>query len=207
MIARHWLRQPVGLPPRLLPGSVGLDNRRLRVAHDGGTARARHSSPAAMAATAGRACRGGSTAGRLLCGYRHFHAVCRMPRARAVGQRRAALELSSMGEGGGRAIKSRQDGTRSRVLETTHERRGSMGRVKCSQRGGTTTDNDGDGVCGRRGLYVFLSGNLGSRGAGGGQSWQKTPSLFLENARPDSEPASAAAQICQTGQPRPMAAV
>lgn len=45
MIARHWLRQPVGLPPRLLPGSVGLDNRRLRVAHDGGTARARHSSP------------------------------------------------------------------------------------------------------------------------------------------------------------------
>ena len=43
------------------------------------------------------------------------------------------------GRRGGRAIKSRQDGTRSRVLETTHEWKGSMGRVKCSRRGGTTT--------------------------------------------------------------------
>lgn len=207
MIARHWLRQPVGLPPRLLPGSVGLDNRRLRVAHDGGTARARHSSPLLLWLLL---LDGLAAEGRRL-GDCYADIGTSMPYAASPGcwsTTGSAGAVIHGRRGGGRAIKSRQDGTRSRVLETTHERRGSMGRVKCSRRGGTTTDNDGDGVCGRRGLYVFLSGNLGSRGGrGGGQSWQKTPSLFLENARPDSEPASAAAQICQTGQPRPMAAV
>jgi hypothetical protein len=93
------------------------------------------------------------------------------------------------GRRGGGAIKSRQDGTRSRVLEATHEWRGSMGRVKCSRRGGT--DGDGDGVCGRRGLYVFLPENLV---AGGGTKLAENTKPF-SNARPDSDPASAGAQM------------
>lgn len=183
MIARHWLRQPVGLPPRLLPGSVGLDNRRLRVAHDGGTARARHSSPLLLWLLL---LDGLAAEGRRL-GDCYADIGTSMPYAASPGCWSTTGSAGAVihGRRGGRAIKSRQDGTRSRVLETTHERRGSMGRVKCSRRGGTTTDNDGDGVCGRRGLYVFLSGNLGSRGGRGGTK-------LAENTKPFS-------RKCQAG--------
>lgn len=166
MIARHWLRQPVGLPPRLLPGNVGLDNRRLRVAHDGGTARARHSSPLLLWLLL---LDGLAAEGRRL-GDCYADIGTSMPYAASpgcwstTGSAGAVIHGRSGGEGN--KVKTRWDPVEG--LETTHERRGSMGRVKCSRRGGTTTDNDGDGVCGRRGLYVFLSGNLGSRGGRGG---------------------------------------
>lgn len=195
MIARHWLRQPVGLPPRLLPGSVWLDNRRLRVAHGGGAAPG--AALFAVAALAATACWGGlATEGRRL-GDCYADIGTSMPYAASPGcwsttGSAGAVIHGRRGVGG--AIKSRQDGTRSRVLGMAHERRGSMGRVKCSRRGGTTTDDDGDGGCGRRGLYVFLSGNLGSRGAEGDKAGRKHQAFF-SNARPDSEPASAAAQI------------
>lgn len=57
----------------------------------------------------GRAGHGGSTAGRLLCGYRHFHAVCREPGLLVNDGQRWSCHPWAKGGGGGNKVKTRWD--------------------------------------------------------------------------------------------------